>query len=64
MTQYEDYIVVTKEFAFKGDDTSKTIGATIWLDDSATVSIKGFIIHHYKYFLKLSNLRGLNINYF
>ena len=53
MTQNLDYILVTKEFAFKGDDESKNIGATIWLDDSATVSIKGITKHHYEYFLSL-----------
>ena len=47
MTRKLDYIVVTKEFSFKGDDESKNLGTSIWLDDSATVSIKGKIFYHH-----------------
>ena len=34
-------IVITKSFEYQGDATGKDLGSTIFLDDSATVTVDG-----------------------
>ena len=34
-------IIITKSFEYQGDATGKDLGSTIYLDDSATVTVEG-----------------------
>ena len=37
----KDMIIITKSFEYQGDATGKDLGSTIYLDDSATVTVEG-----------------------